>query len=520
MTSSVLQSGRHRVLIATLMIASLLPIWSVAYFPSQNGPWSLLIAKMLSDYSNPVFNYSAYYEQSWHAIPHMLHTLVVYALSFVVPVLVAHKIAISVFVVLFPLSVFVLLSAVDPRRSLLGYASFLFVYNVPLLRGYHDYSIGLPIVMLTFAYWWKRRDALTTRARLVIMAMTVPIYFSHIFNLAVLGLSMVLTTAWERRRVRPVLTVASLFAIPSVLTLEYAWFTATHAEWINRNERVFLTPPAAAEAFFNRFFNTLSFPAYIITLAALLGWSFLVLTGLVTAWRQWRARPTEARAALALPVLLAVLTVFYFAMPYKFLNWHYANVRFIPYVLVFALACASPLGPVTGRLFVGSMATAALLCFGLMTREFMRANDTIEEFVSGVAVVEMNKTLLPLNFEEDQIGEIWPVAHAADYYQLYRGGANGRGMAQFNTLTPLVYRAYPVRQQFPSLKSGPNQSLEDVIRAYDYVLLWDDPGSTTRQLTEGGFQLAYRQGRLRILRNPTRVPAHPVAIAASEEGPS
>ena len=154
MTPGILQSRGHRVLIGTLIVLSLIPIWAVEYFPSQNGPWSLLMAKMLVDYNNPAFNYAAYYEPSWHAIPHMLHTLIVYALGLVMPVLTAHKVAISAFVVLFPISVFVFLESIDPRRTVLGYASFLFVYNVPLLRGYHDYSIGLPLVV--------RERALTT----------------------------------------------------------------------------------------------------------------------------------------------------------------------------------------------------------------------------------------------------------------------------------------------------------------------------------------------------------------------
>lgn len=524
MTYPVLQSRRHRMLIGVLILASLVPIWAVEYFPSQNGPWSLLMAKMLSDYNNPAFNYSTYYEHSWHAIPHMLHTLIVYALGFVMPVLVAHKVAISLFVVLFPLSVFVFLDSIDPRRTVLGYASFLFVYNVPLMRGYHDYSIGVPLVLLTYAYWRRHRDALTAGRRLAIMGMTVLVYFSHAFNLGVLGLAVVLTTAWERRSIRSIVDSALLFVIPAVLTVEYAWFTANHAQWVDRTERVFLAPHSAAYAFFSRFFYTLSFPAYVIAVAVLLAWSYLVFRGLLNTWRRWRAGDVPGSAAFALPGLLALFTALYFAAPYKFFNWHYANVRFIPYVLVFALACAAPIGYRRGRVFVASMAAAALLCYGFLTQGFITANDLIEEYVSGVQVVEMNRTVLPVSFATgsvgEEVGEIWPVAHAIDYYQVYRGGANGWGMAQFNTLTPLVYRTYPVRSQFPAFRRDPNAPLDAVARAYDYVLLWGDQGGATRRLAAEGFEVAHEQGRLRILRNRNRAAESTTVIAASEEGPS
>jgi hypothetical protein len=506
MRVSLLESSGHRALIGALLVASLVPVWTVEYFPSQNGPWSLLIAQMLSEYSNPALNYSAYYETSWHAIPHMLHTLVVYALSVAMPVVIAHKVAISLFIVLFPVSVFVFLEAIDPRKTVLGYASFLFVYNMPLLRGYHDYSIGLPLVLLTFAYWWRRRTHLDLKARLVIMAMTVLIYFSHIFNLSVLGLAMVLVTAWERRSARAVAAILPLFAIPFGLAIEYAWYTATHAEWVDRSERVFLTPPAAVVAFFSRFFYTLSFPAYVLTSVVVLAGSVLVLRGLTASWRQWRSGGVQSRLALTLPVLLAVMAACYLAMPYKFLNWHYANVRFIPYVLVFALACASPLGPRGARLLVGTVGLTALVSYGLLTSEFIRANDLIREYVSGVTVVEEGRTMLPVSFSGDEIGEISVVAHAADYYQVYRGGANGWGMAQFNTLTPLVYDTYPVRARFPRFERDPEASLEEVSRTYDYVLLWGDNGEAARRLAREGFEVAHEQGKLKLLRNRPRFP--------------
>ena len=56
--------------------------------------------------------------------------------------------------------------------------------------------------------------------------------------------------------------------------------------------------------------------------------------------------------------------------------------------------------------------------------------------------VRRNSLMLPMESEAFDVGTIPPLAHAYDYYPLFRGGANGKGIAQFNTVTPVVYRAY------------------------------------------------------------------------------
>jgi hypothetical protein len=502
MISSILDSRRHRILIGALIAASLVPVWAVEYFPSQNGPWHLLVSKMLRDYHDPALNYSAYYQHSWHAIPHLLHTVLVSVLSHVMPLMIANKVMISVNLILFPLSVFYLLSAIDRRQAILGYASFLFVYNGPLLRGYHDYSLGVPLVLLGFAYWWKNRDALSMKHRAVLATLAVLIYFSHIFNLGVLGLAIVLTTAWERRSIRAVLGTAWLFIVPAVLLAEYTWYTANQAKWFVESELVFMAPHRSAEWFFRSYFLTLSHTVYIATVGVLLAWSHLVFRGLASSWRRWKSGRAPAAVAFVLPVLLVVLTAMYFVAPYKFFGWHYVNVRFVPYVLVVALACAVKVGYRRGRTFAASMAVAAFACYAVLTYQFIRANDTIKEYVSGVGIVETDKTLLPVSFDSLEIGEVSPVAHAYDYYQIERGGANGRGIGTFNTLTPLVYRS---GRTFPRLRLRGLDQLQAVSRAYDYVLLWGAPVRIIRQVNDAGLEVVHRQGRLIILQNRHRL---------------
>jgi hypothetical protein len=97
------------------------------------------------------------------------------------------------------------------------------------------------------------------------------------------------------------------------------------------------------------------------------------------------------------------------------------------------------------------------------------------------------------------------LAHAYDYYAIFRGGANGKGIAQFNTVTPMVYRSYPTRERFPVPDRG--DDLHAISRAYDYVLLWGGGSWPVSQLRKGGFDLVHEQGDLRLFENRQRQPA-------------
>lgn len=115
----------HIGLVAALTIVSLVPIWTTTFFPSQNGPWYVLAAHTLANYANPDSNFSEYYELNLYPIPHLLHTLVVSVFCSIVPTLVAQKLAISLYVIGLPLSVFFFLRQAAPDRISLGYFSFL-----------------------------------------------------------------------------------------------------------------------------------------------------------------------------------------------------------------------------------------------------------------------------------------------------------------------------------------------------------------------------------------------------------
>jgi len=87
------------ILAILLIINSLVPIWICKYFPAQNTPGFLLIVQMFKEYDNPAFNYANYYDLKLTLIPHLLFHIIVYLFSFVFPIIMAGKIALSISVI-------------------------------------------------------------------------------------------------------------------------------------------------------------------------------------------------------------------------------------------------------------------------------------------------------------------------------------------------------------------------------------------------------------------------------------
>ncbi len=494
-----------RMLVFLLMAGSLVPIWSSPYFPSQNGPWHLLAIQMLHEYTNPAFNYADFYTPSFHAIPHLAHTLVVYLLAFVFPLLVAHKIAISLYALLLPASVFWFLATVNPERMAYGYVAFLLIYNVPLFRGYHDYVLGIPLVLLALTYWLRRRDAMTASQSLITMLLIVCVYFSHLFNFLMLGLAMLVYTLHRPPSLRALGRLTLLFLPASLLLAEFVVFSVRQSRWMDTSELTFLAPHSAVAGFFENFFHTLSMPGYVVAVATLVLGAPLVAISLFERYRCSGRSLGRALFADPLVTLLLLCVALYFVTPFKLFGWHYVNVRFVPYAIVFAAAVVTVSHPIVLRAATVAVALAAAAIYGTLAMQVRDTGRYVDEYLSGLDKVKRNSVMLPMAMDPFEVGTISPLAHAYDYYAIFRGGANGKGIAQFNTVTPMVYRSYPTRERFPVPDRG--DDLHAISRAYDYVLLWGGGSWPVSQLRKGGFDLVHEQGDLRLFENRQRQPA-------------
>ncbi len=141
----------------------LIPLWSVNYFPTQDGPVHLENAVILSEYSNPEAGIlREYYVINNQGLSNWLIQLLLSSLTLISPLLIAEKILISGYIILFPISVRYCLKSANPDSAYFSVFAFPFVYNYTLHMGFFGFCYSLVMFFILLGFWLKYRDQFTT----------------------------------------------------------------------------------------------------------------------------------------------------------------------------------------------------------------------------------------------------------------------------------------------------------------------------------------------------------------------
>jgi hypothetical protein len=491
--------------VAALVACVLVPIWTPAWFPSQNGPWFLLPTHMFKEYGNPAFNYAEYFVRNWHPIPHMLHDALVGLVSFVAPLATAEKIVLSLNALMLPASLFALLSVVGREFRFLACLGFVMALGYPFFRGYHDFTLSVSLFFFMLAYWMRHRSQLGPRQAAALNLLAVLVWLSHLFTFALLAGVVGWIRLFETKRLSQAFVAALQSTWPGwLLTADYLWLNS-QASWIDHSDTEWLPLHWIVENFAREMFRTVSEGAYVISV---LTWSWAAYF----LWRGWRRSGATLgetiRTLLRHPLssLIIFLCIAYLALPYKVIGWHKVNTRLIPFILGLTLAgiACLPLGTIPQRLkrtFLGVMAAAMVAISSLLTAQVMEMERMVAEYVSGIEQFEPNARLLPIHLDNPAFGAIRPITRAHEYYHIAKGGANGESIPSLNTLSVMWYRNYPVSEEFPPYSPDDPTSLQKIRGFYDYVLIFGEDADEARDsLEQLGFRAVHRQGRLTLLR--------------------
>ena len=139
----------------------LVPVWAFQYIPTQDGPSHLNNAQILSQFTNPAYNFQKIYDLRLEPFPNWLSHAGLAALMRIFPPLTAEKILLSLYVIGFPLAFIYFIGAVDPAKKPLGLLSFAFIYNYLFMMGFDNFVFSIPLAFWALGYFWKRRFRLT-----------------------------------------------------------------------------------------------------------------------------------------------------------------------------------------------------------------------------------------------------------------------------------------------------------------------------------------------------------------------
>jgi hypothetical protein len=178
---------RHlRQLFFALAVLYVLPFWVVRYLPTVDGPCHTYNAWILRQHGNteqyPLFN--QYYEINARPYPNWISQGGMALLMFVVPPLVAEKLLVSGYMLLFLGGMWYLVGSVRPEERWLSFLAFPFAWNQLFQFGFYNFSCSLALFPWIVGFWWRHREAPGPGYAVKVNLLLWLCYFSHILSFA------------------------------------------------------------------------------------------------------------------------------------------------------------------------------------------------------------------------------------------------------------------------------------------------------------------------------------------------
>lgn len=179
-------------LIAFMVLLHLIPIWGFTFIPTQDGLSHVYNAYILKEWKNPEFTkFHEVYNLNLTLFPNWTNFAFFIPALYIFPPLIAEKVYVTLCVLLFPLSFYYLLNAIDKRLRIFGLLGFLYSYNYLLQMGFYNFTLSVPLCLIAIGYWWKHTADLHISHAAVLNLLLVATYFSHFasYTLLVFALS-------------------------------------------------------------------------------------------------------------------------------------------------------------------------------------------------------------------------------------------------------------------------------------------------------------------------------------------
>ena len=494
------------LLIGVLIVAYLLPIWLFPYFPTQDGVSHVYNSQILTEYNNSEYQFRDYYEINWYPFPNWLSHFSLAVLMFVFPPLIAEKIFLSLYVILFPLAIYYFLNAVQRGRHALVILSFTFIYNYLFLMGFYNFAVSVPLFFLALGYWWKYKSEMNVSRIVLLNLLIIVTYFAHLISYAFILFSIALLALLHFRRDFRRILITGCYLLPAaVLLLVYLPTSDLLAGE---------SPEFGLERVGELFANLIGMhvlvsytepPSWISVAVS----AFLLFLVVATLWQNRKNTTTTHAGQKAFLCLTGVLLGLYFILPNSIGPGGWVNDRLA--ILATLILFAWYRGFETllwKRVFTGVVTLLALINIVYVGVIFKNLNTEVRAFNAFVERVEKNSVILPLHFDPRGSSErVGIFVNAANYYCLDNGCINlGNYEIQFDYF-PVRFNAdfetpLDEKEWVQIVHWQPERiDLCDYADNVDYLLLWDTPDEpVVAEAIEACYTLIASEGRLKLFK--------------------
>ena len=417
-----------------LLAANLIPLWSVHYFLTGDGPCHLYNAKVLLDmyhsaelkaFYNPWLGINYFFEPNWFS-----HAALEMMMGVGVAPYLAEKFLQTFYVLAFGLGLRYLIRQINPAGLFMSSFGLLLCYHHVYQMGFYNYSCSLAIMFWVVGYWLRYRSDWTTWRMLLQGLGFLVLYFCHpvglFFAFLLIGSVLLADLLAETREKRPVREVFHVFRQKIIaLTVSALPVLVLLAQYVFKKG---INPTPRSESDRQIWEDLYRFTALSTMMQAerktalLVAGLFLVLVlgALTIKIRSKRLQWTDA-----LFVVFGLTLLIYFRQPGGIAGAGILPIRLqlLPYLMLL-LWLASVEFPKWIRLatLVFSIAALAALMSIRIPHNRM-ASDAAEDLVSAAAVIPDRVSVLPISFDhngrhangEEVADAIWLFVHAADY---------------------------------------------------------------------------------------------------------
>jgi hypothetical protein len=445
------------------------PAWIVQHPPIQDLPFHLATLRVIHDFHDPAYGFDKdFYIDILHT-EYVLYYLVGSALAYVLGVYKANIALMCGYLGGTVLALRELLLALRKDERLVLFVVPLLV-NVMFVMGLLPYMIGVPFMLWGFALAIRYFEEPTPNRALVLAAVSLAVFYSHILPYAVFGIGFAAMFPWDepKRWIR-----AGLPVVPSMILAVFwifgsdAGMRALHALGGKQAATPLTNPNASFTQWSIDTFNDSSDQVLFFGLVILVIFS----VGLAQGDRDSTKR--VARGYVLVPIACFVL---YLTMGEELgIVWLFSQ-RFP----ILALVTAIPLlqMPKGSR---GAFVASAALALGIMSivnvcQHFIQfEREEVGDIEGAIDAMEPRKHVAGLIFDKaSSVVHYAPFLHFVSYYQLEKGGVVEFSYASFPHW-PVRFRpgrfpppGGPLRLRW---EWTPEQvGIDELTQYYDYVL--------------------------------------------------
>jgi hypothetical protein len=508
---AIVTIGRFRAepiafwLIATL---HLIPVWSHRYLPTQDGPSHVNNAQILKNFHDPETGYDRIFEIRFDPLPNLSSHLLLAALMYVAPPLVAEKLLVSLYVLGFAGGFRYFLGAFGPTTRPLSWASLLFVFNRCFWMGFYNYCLSLALVWVILGYVLRRLGTMHAGQAFVLMILLVAAYFTHLagFMVALAGTFLAAILVSPRRIGSMGLVV--LAALPSIcLTMNYleeTGFSRSPAAMRIVNDPLNRLEGNLREAEMEKDLFALADEVFTyhagstVPLAMIFGGYLLVLTMFTIAIPPNRPPGSGAGPGPLFPAVFGVLLLAAYLLVPDHLgggdgglpNGGFLKARLAPLPPLLWLACLrEPTIGVVRYLFRVGIVILLGANLWLVSATVENDNRVLEQHTAGLESIGRGHRLIAVQSAGWRSPLANPLTHAPDYYCLGTGNTNLDNYEARMPHFPVTYR--PEFDHGHAIWTAGDRS-----NRVDTVVCWQAGGPPA------GWDMIFNHGPLRIFRRP------------------